>query len=229
MFPTERTEDVFGATPGYQRNVPARGRRESPPRPRARFRQEICRSGSSPPSCCSSPPRAGGSIGNIISDSSPEREVEQLAELYKNIGTGKPDRRAPEARRAFEKRAAGGSRLRAVYAARPSPSSKTTPSWRPRKFREAAEDGDLPKPYRDVALIRQTALEFDALKPEEVIARLQPLAKPGEPWFGSAGEMTALAMIKQGKKAEAGRLLCRDRQRPNRSGLDPRPRCADCQ
>jgi hypothetical protein len=36
--------------------------------------------------------------------------------------------------------------------------------------------------------------------------RLQPLAKPGEPWFGSAGEMTALALVKQGKRQEAGQL-----------------------
>ena len=28
--------------PGHQRNIPSRGRRESPPRPAARFRQEIC-------------------------------------------------------------------------------------------------------------------------------------------------------------------------------------------
>ena len=52
-----------------------------------------------------------------------------------------------------------------------------------------------------------TALEFDTMKPEQVIARLEPLAKPGNPWFGSAGEMTAMAMLKQGRKAEAGRLF----------------------
>ena len=40
-----------------------------------------------------------------------------------------------------------------------------------------------------------------------MISRLQPFAKPGNPWFGTAGEMTALAMIKQGKKDEAGRLF----------------------
>jgi hypothetical protein len=40
-----------------------------------------------------------------------------------------------------------------------------------------------------------------------VIARLEPLTKPGEPWFGSAGEMTALAMVKQGRKQEAGQLF----------------------
>ena len=70
-----------------------------------------------------------------------------------------------------------------------------------------AGDNGLPKPYRDAALIRQTALEFDRLPPQEVIARLQPLARPGEPWFGSAGEMTALALAKQGKSAEAGQLF----------------------
>ena len=37
--------------------------------------------------------------------------------------------------------------------------------------------------------------------------RLEPLAKPGEPWFGTAGEMTALALVKQGKKQEAGQLF----------------------
>jgi hypothetical protein len=75
------------------------------------------------------------------------------------------------------------------------------------KYRELANDKGLAQPFRDVATIRLTALEFDTIKPEEVIARLQPLAKPGNPWFGSAGEMTALALMKQNKNAEAGRLF----------------------
>jgi hypothetical protein len=74
-------------------------------------------------------------------------------------------------------------------------------------YRNIAADSSMPQPYRDAALIRQTAIEFDQIKPEDVIARLQPLAKAGEPWFGSAGEMTALAMIKQGKRQEAGRIF----------------------
>ena len=51
------------------------------------------------------------------------------------------------------------------------------------------------------------AEEFDKIQPQDVITRLAPLAKPGEPWFGTAGEMTALAMIKQGKRQEAGQLF----------------------
>jgi hypothetical protein len=75
------------------------------------------------------------------------------------------------------------------------------------EYRAVANDKDLAQPYRDVAMIRLTALEFDQIKPEDVIARLDPLAKPGNPWFGSAGELTAMAMLKQGKKSEAGRMF----------------------
>ena len=86
------------------------------------------------------------------------------------------------------------------------------------KYRELASDEGLAQPFRDVATVRMTALEFDSLKPEEVIARLQPLAKAGNPWFGSAGEMTALALMKQNKNAEAGRMfaaIAADTQVPN--------------
>ena len=47
---------------------------------------------------------------------------------------------------------------------------------------------------------------------------MEPLAKPGNPWFGSAGELTAVALLKQGKKDEAGRLygaIAKDRSVPD--------------
>ena len=75
------------------------------------------------------------------------------------------------------------------------------------KYRAVAADSGLPQPYRDAALIRATGLEFDSIKPQEVISRMEPLAKPGNPWFGSAGEMTALAYLKLGQKDKAGRLF----------------------
>ena len=74
-------------------------------------------------------------------------------------------------------------------------------------YRSIADDTGLAKPFRDLAVVRLVTLEFDSIKPEAVIARLEPLAKPGGPWFGSAGEMTAMAMLKQGRKGEAGRLF----------------------
>ena len=70
-----------------------------------------------------------------------------------------------------------------------------------------AADAGLPKPYRDLALVRQTAAEFDTIAPALVIARLSPLAKPGNPWFGSAGEMVGIAYLKQQKPASAAPLF----------------------
>ena len=74
-------------------------------------------------------------------------------------------------------------------------------------YRSVADDKGLAQPFRDLASLRLVTLEFDTIKPEAVIARLEPLATPGNPWFGSAGELTAMAMLKQGRKAEAGRLF----------------------
>ncbi|HEX2802713.1 MAG TPA: tetratricopeptide repeat protein [Sphingomicrobium sp.] len=86
------------------------------------------------------------------------------------------------------------------------------------KFRAVAADEDVPEPYRNLALIRATTIEFDQLKPEETVSRLQALAKPGNPWFGTAGELTAMAYLKQGQKDKAGRVfaaIAADRQVPD--------------
>lgn len=75
------------------------------------------------------------------------------------------------------------------------------------RFKQVSADESLPQPHRDLATIRATTLEFDALKPEEIIARLQPLAQSGQPWFGSAGELTAMAYLRQNQPAQAGKLF----------------------
>lgn len=84
-------------------------------------------------------------------------------------------------------------------------------------FEAVAADDGAPRPYRDLASIRAVSLNFDAMKPEDVVSRLKPLAEPGKPWFGSAGELLGLAYLKQGKKDLAGPLfaaISRDKQTP---------------
>ncbi|MFN3797821.1 MAG: tetratricopeptide repeat protein, partial [Sphingobium yanoikuyae] len=66
-------------------------------------------------------------------------------------------------------------------------------------YKAMAADSSLDQPYRDLALIRQTTIEFDALKPQQVVDRLKPLAVEGAPWFGSAGELVAIAYMKMRK------------------------------
>lgn len=66
---------------------------------------------------------------------------------------------------------------------------------------------DIAQPYRDLATVRRVALQFDTLAPQAVIDALKPLAIEGNPWFGSAGEMSAIAYMKLGKKDVAGALF----------------------
>lgn len=78
-------------------------------------------------------------------------------------------------------------------------------------------DGGLPQAYRDLATVRRTMTEYDSLKPDEIITRLAPLTESGKPFFGSAGEMTGMAMIAKGDRAGAGQLFARiaaDKQVP---------------
>lgn len=85
-------------------------------------------------------------------------------------------------------------------------------------YSEVAADSNVPKPYRDLATVRGVAASYDTLKPEEVVSRLKPLAIPGNPWFGSAGELLGLAYIKQGQKDLAGPLyaaMAKDKDLPD--------------
>ena len=92
-------------------------------------------------------------------------------------------------------------------------------------LRSIAANEDFDRAYRDAALIRQTALEFDAMQPQAVVQRLRPLVRPGSPWLGSAGEMLGIAYIKMRRPDLAGPVfgqIARDETMPetlrNRTG-----------
>ena len=80
-----------------------------------------------------------------------------------------------------------------------------------------AADGDAPQAMRDLATIRAVTARYDRMNPAEVVAKLKPLAVPGNPWFGPAGEIVAMAYLDQGKTAEAGALfgaIAKDKNTP---------------
>lgn len=74
-------------------------------------------------------------------------------------------------------------------------------------FSQVAADAAAPQPFRDLATIREIALRFDSLPPQQMVDRLKPLAIPGKAWFGSAGELLAMSYLKQGKPDQAGPLF----------------------
>ena len=135
-----------------------------------------------------------------------ETHVEQLAQIYKDIGTGNTAK-VPAQLDDLSKSSSKAVRATALFTSAALALEKNDAKSATATFRTIAEDKSLPQPYRDVALLRQTALEFDTLQPQQVIERLAPMAKPGNPWFGSAGEMTAMALIKQGQKPQAAQLF----------------------
>jgi hypothetical protein len=135
-----------------------------------------------------------------------EVQVEQFAAVYKDIASGN----TTQVPQQLDRLSDGGSkaiRASAMFARAAVALQQGDTRTAIATYKSAADDSGLPRPYRDAALIRQTALEFDQLQPQALITRLEPLTKPGEPWFGSAGEMTALALAKQGKRQEAGQLF----------------------
>lgn len=75
------------------------------------------------------------------------------------------------------------------------------------QYKRIAGDAAFAQPLRDLARVRGAAIAFDSTPPATIIAELGDLAKPGNPWFGSAGEMVAMAQRNAGRNAEAAKLF----------------------
>jgi hypothetical protein len=85
-------------------------------------------------------------------------------------------------------------------------------------YKQIADDDGLAQPYRDLALVRMTAVELDRIPPQAVIDRLKGLAVAGNPWFGSAGEMVALSYLKLNKPQQAAGIfaaMAKDKKLPD--------------
>ena len=78
-----------------------------------------------------------------------------------------------------------------------------------------AADTSAPEEMRNLAVLRQTLIEFETLAPAKVVERLQPLvAQPG-PAFASAAELSAIAEMKRGNDRAALELYRRIARTPN--------------
>jgi len=84
-------------------------------------------------------------------------------------------------------------------------------------YAAVAADNEAPQPMRDLALVREVAANFDDREPADIIAKLEGLAVPGNAFFGSAGELVAIAHLEAGNRDEAGALfgeIARDEELP---------------
>jgi hypothetical protein len=95
--------------------------------------------------------------------------------------------------------------------------AKDDPAAGAKAYQAIADDHGNPQAMRDLATIRAVALAFDSLQPADVVAKLKPLTVASNPWFPSAGEMTALAYLKMNRKDLAAPLfaaIARDNDAP---------------
>lgn len=134
------------------------------------------------------------------------KQGEQFDEALGDVKAGQAAKADP----VFEKLAASGApgyRTMARFAEAQSLIARKDTKGAITQYTQIANDGDAPQSMRDLALIRQTLLEYDTMKPEAVVTRLSGLATPDSPWFGSAGELVAAAWLRQGKRDVAGKLF----------------------
>lgn len=84
-------------------------------------------------------------------------------------------------------------------------------------YKQIIADEEAPPALRDLARIRDVSLNFDSMKPADVIAQLGGLAKEGSPYLGSAGELVGMAHLEAGNRAEAGKIfaaIAKDESQP---------------
>lgn len=144
-------------------------------------------------------------------DAARGEQAEELIAAFEKLGTNQPRAAATE----LQKLAAEGNpAYRAVAQMQEANIKAQTGDLKAAAalMAKVAADTKLDQSLRDLALIRQTAFEYDTLKPEAVIARLKPMVDAKDPassWFASAAELSATAHYQLGQFDQAGALYGR--------------------
>lgn len=154
-----------------------------------------------------------GAIGGFIWWQNRQQEQaaaqgESLLEALDSLENGNRNAAMPKVGELAESDIAG-YRAAALFARATAQSEANDNAAAIATLRSIAADADFAEPYRQAALVRQTELEFDRLRPQQVIQRLGPLARPGNAWFGSAGEMVGIAHLRMNRPDLAGPLFAR--------------------
>jgi len=133
-------------------------------------------------------------------------EAETLIEALTSMERGNPRAAAPKLNQ-LSRSDTEGYRAAALFARANAETATGNAPAAIATLRSIVADRSLDQSYRDAALIRQTSLEFDSMTPQAVVQRLRPLARPGSPWLGSAGELVGVAYIRMNRRDLAGPLF----------------------
>jgi hypothetical protein len=140
------------------------------------------------------------------SEQSLEAQSEQLVSALDQAQAGNFDS-AEQTAAALVASGKGGAAISAQMLQAGIAMQQGKPDKAAQMYAAVAANEDAPQVIRDMAAIRGMTANFDTRDPQEVINALQPMAVPGEPFFGSAAELVAMAYLEQNKRAEAGALF----------------------
>lgn len=154
---------------------------------------------------------------NHRQDAARGEQAEELIAAFEKLGTNQPRAATTE----LQKLAASGDpAYRAVAQMQEANIKAQTGDLKAAAalMAKVVADTKLDQALRDLALIRQTAFEYDTLKPETVIARMKPMVDAKDPassWFASAAELSATAHYQLGQFDQAGALYGRIAKLPD--------------
>lgn len=150
-------------------------------------------------------------------DAARGEQAEELIAAFEKLGTNQPRAATAELQKIA---AEGGPAYRAVARMQEANIKAQAGDLKAAAalMAKVAADTKLDQALRDLALIRQTAFEYDTLKPEAVIARMKPMVDAKDPassWFASAAELSATAHYQLGQFDQAGALYGRIAKLPD--------------
>ncbi len=72
-----------------------------------------------------------------------------------------------------------------------------------KQYQAISDNNSIAKPFRDFASLRSIMIRYEEMKPADAITALKPLAQENSAWFGTAGELLAIAYMRDNKPADA--------------------------
>jgi hypothetical protein len=140
--------------------------------------------------------------GFLLWQTNKRAKIDGFADRYidavQQVEAGKTDK-AKAVFQVLSKEATPGYRAISQFDLAAAALADQKPSEAQAIFTKLAADKSLPAVFRDYATLRHTMIAYDTLAPADVITRLSPLAQETNPWFGTAGELVAVAHLKAGQ------------------------------
>jgi hypothetical protein len=132
--------------------------------------------------------------------------ADRYMDAVQQVDAGQPEK-AKAALLALSKDGTPGYRAITQFDLAAAALSESKPADAQAIYATLSTDASVPKVFRDYAVLRSIMLRYDSMPPADIITSLAPLVQENNPWFGTAGELVAVAHLKAGAPDKARPLF----------------------